>query len=144
MVRIPIDSGVNASNYASMPISLAEWVSTRVGAVWPMVSGAIGALGAFIAGSNTVSNMMLSEFQFGVATKLNISGFMVVALQAVGAAAGNMIAIHNVGVRDGRSVGPRGRHPSENGAPNLYYLLVVGVLGMLAIYVFGVPDPLAK
>ncbi|HBJ26862.1 L-lactate permease, partial [Cobetia sp.] len=43
---------------------------------------------------NTVSNLMLADFQFNVAQALGISSAMMVALQAVGAAAGNMIAIH--------------------------------------------------
>ena len=68
----------------------------KVGMVWPLFAPSIGALGAFIAGSNTVSNLMFSLFQHSVAQRLAISGALIVALQAVGAAAGNMIAIHNV------------------------------------------------
>ena len=102
MVRVYINSGVNAyilpggEQLPSMPIAMATWVATHVGRVWPLFAPAVGALGAFIAGSNTVSNLMFSLFQLGVATQLAINGAMVVALQAVGAAAGNMIAIHNV------------------------------------------------
>ncbi len=96
MVRIYINSGINDSNLLSMPIAMAKWVAVNVGNIWPLFAPAIGALGAFIAGSNTVSNLMFSVFQHGVADSLFISGAMVVSLQAVGAAAGNMIAIHNV------------------------------------------------
>jgi len=96
MVRILINSGVNAVDYASMPIAMAQFVADNVGAVYPLFAPAVGGLGAFIAGSNTVSNLMLSEFQFNVANALGMSTVMMVALQAVGAAAGNMIAIHNV------------------------------------------------
>ncbi len=39
---------------------------------------------------------MFSLLQYSVAHQLLISGSLTVALQAVGAAAGNMIAIHNV------------------------------------------------
>ncbi|MCB0155027.1 MAG: L-lactate permease, partial [Anaerolineae bacterium] len=96
MVRVYINSGVNELGLSSMPVAMAEWVAANVGGVWPLFAPTIGALGAFIAGSNTVSNLMFSLFQQGVAEKLLISGALVVALQAVGAAAGNMIAIHNV------------------------------------------------
>jgi lactate permease len=51
----------------------------------------IGALGAFVAGSNTISNMTFSLFQFEVALRLSMSPLFMVALQAVGGAAGNMI-----------------------------------------------------
>ena len=96
MVRIYINSGVNTLGYSSMPVAMAEWVATSVGSIWPLFAPSIGATGAFIAGSNTVSNLMFSLFQYSVAENLLISGALVVALQSVGAAAGNMIAIHNV------------------------------------------------
>jgi lactate permease len=93
MVRVYINSGVNELGLPSMPIAMAEWVAQSAGNIWPLFAPSIGALGAFIAGSNTVSNLMFSLFQHGVAERLAISGAMVVALQAVGAAAGNMIVI---------------------------------------------------
>lgn len=96
MVRIFINSGVNLSDIPSMPVSSAELFSSLFGAAYPLVSPLIGALGAFIAGSNTVSNMMFSQFQFEAANSLGISTALMVSTQAFGAAAGNMIAIHNV------------------------------------------------
>jgi lactate permease len=146
MVRVYINSGVNSYEFVggatlpSMPIAMATWVAENVGQVWPLFAPVIGALGAFIAGSNTVSNLMFSLFQHGVATQLTISGAMVVALQAVGAAAGNMIAIHNV-VAASATVGLLGQEGAtlrKTILPTLYYLAVVGVLGLLAVYVLGV------
>ncbi len=108
MVRIFINSGVNGADLASMPVTTANFASALVGEAFPALSATIGALGAFIAGSNTVSNMMFSQFQFEVAQTLTISTTAVIALQAVGAAAGNMIAIHNV-VAASATVGLLGR-----------------------------------
>ncbi|HUG44726.1 MAG TPA: L-lactate permease, partial [Acidobacteriota bacterium] len=96
MVRVYINSGMNEMDVPGMPIALADWIAGNVGSIWPLFAPAIGALGAFIAGSNTVSNLMFSLFQHGVAERLALSGVWIVALQAVGAAAGNMIAIHNI------------------------------------------------
>jgi lactate permease len=144
MVRVYINSGLNGAGFLSMPIVMAEWVATNVGRVWPFFAPVTGALGAFIAGSNTVSNLMFSAFQYGVADRLMISAVMVVALQAVGAAAGNMIAIHNV-VAASATVGLLGREGAtlrKTILPTIYYLAVVGVLGLLAIYVLKVGDPL--
>jgi lactate permease len=144
MVRVYINSDVNGAGLLSMPIAMAEWVAGSVGQVWPLFAGVTGALGAFIAGSNTVSNLMFSAFQYGVAQRLAMSTVLVVALQAVGAAAGNMIAIHNV-VAASATVGLLGREGStlrKTILPTLYYLAVIGVLGLLAIHVFQVPDPL--
>lgn len=144
MVRVYINSDVNAAGILSMPLAMAEWVAGNVGQVWPLFAGATGALGAFIAGSNTVSNLMFTAFQYGVAERLAVSTVMIVALQAVGAAAGNMIAIHNV-VAASATVGLLGREGAtlrRTVLPTLYYLLVVGVLGLVAVHLLGVGDPL--
>ncbi|GHC17449.1 L-lactate permease [Aidingimonas halophila] len=144
MVRILINSGVNDADLVSMPVAMARLVADGVGDVYPLFSPAIGAIGAFIAGSNTVSNLMLSDFQFNVAEQLGVSTAMMVALQAVGAAAGNMIAIHNV-VAASATVGLLGQEGTtirRTILPTIYYLIASGLIGLIAIYVIGVSDPL--
>ena len=144
MVRILINSGVNSAELASMPITMARFVADSVGSIYPLFAPSIGALGAFIAGSNTVSNMMLSQFQFGVATNLGISSALIVAGQAIGAAAGNMIAIHNV-VAASATVGLLGREGSilrKTVWPTLYYVLFTGLIALFAVYGLGLTDPL--
>ena len=144
MVRILINSGVNAADLPSMPIAMARYVADSVGGVYPLLAPSVGALGAFIAGSNTVSNMMLSQFQYGVAHSLGISGALIVAVQAIGAAAGNMVAIHNV-VAASATVGLLGREGTtlrKTVWPTLYYVLFTGLIALVAIYVLGVSDPL--
>ncbi len=135
MVRVYINSGINPTSMNSMPIAMAEWVAIHVGSVWPFFAPSVGALGAFIAGSNTVSNLMFSQFQYGVAQSLMIPGTFVVALQSVGAAAGNMIAIHNV-VAASATVGLLGREGlvlKKTILPTLYYVILVGLLGLLVV-----------
>ncbi|CAG19822.1 L-lactate permease [Photobacterium profundum] len=144
MVRIFINSGVNAADLASMPVTTAHFASGLVGEFFPALSATIGALGAFIAGSNTVSNMMFSQFQFEVAQTLTISSAAVVSLQAVGAAAGNMIAIHNV-VAASATVGLLGREGAtlrKTVIPTFYYLVATGVIGLVIIYGFNITDAL--
>ena len=144
MVRVYINSGVNNAGLESMPLEMAGWVADTVGGVWPLFAGVTGALGAFIAGSNTVSNLMFAAFQHGVAARLAISSAMIVALQAVGAAAGNMIAIHNV-VAASATVGLLGREGAtlrKTILPTIYYLTVIGVLGLIAVYVVRLSGPL--
>ncbi|CAL2083715.1 L-lactate permease [Tenacibaculum dicentrarchi] len=144
MVRILINSGVNDLNIASMPIAMAEFVADNVGKVYPIFAPTIGAMGAFIAGSNTVSNMMLSQFQFSTAMSLGVSGAILVALQAVGAAAGNMIAIHNI-VAASATVGLLGKEGDilrKTIIPTLYYVIFAGAIGVIMIYLLGITDPL--
>ncbi len=146
MVRILINSGVNGADLASMPVAMATFVADTFGSIYPIFAPAVGALGAFIAGSNTVSNMMLSQFQFEVASKLAVSGGLMVALQAVGAAAGNMIAIHNVVAASATVglLGQEGKTLRVTIIPTVYYALVAGLLGMVAINVLGIVDPFMK
>ena len=144
MVRILINSGVNAADLPSMPIVMARYVADSVGGIYPLLAPTIGALGAFLAGSNTVSNMMFSQFQFGVASNLGLSTALIVAAQAIGAAAGNMIAIHNV-VAASATVGLLGREGTTLRRtiwPTLYYVLMTGLIALFAAYVMGVRDPL--
>lgn len=144
MVRILINSGVNNADLAAMPVAMASFVADTFGAVYPLFAPTIGAMGAFIAGSNTVSNMMLSQFQFEVANALSISGALLVAQQAIGAAAGNMIAIHNVVAASATVglLGQEGRTLRRTIIPTLYYVFATGLLGLIATYAFNLSDPL--
>lgn len=102
MVQVFINSGAPADAVkpiVSMPNVLAAGAADMFAGAWPLFAPWIGALGAFIAGSNTVSNMMFSHFQWSTATQINLDvmdAAKVVSLQAVGGAAGNMISVHNV------------------------------------------------
>jgi lactate permease len=144
MVRIFINSGVNLSDIPSMPMASAQMFANWFGDAFPLISPTIGALGAFIAGSNTVSNMMFSQFQYEAAMALHLSPALIIAGQAVGAAAGNMIAIHNV-VAASATVGLLGREGAtlrKTILPTLYYVIATGVLLMIASYILNVSGPL--
>lgn len=141
LVRVFINSGAdfNGSGMESMPITLAEGASALAGSQWPLLSPWIGALGAFVAGSNTISNLTFSLFQSATAENINISPEKVVATQAVGGAAGNMVAVHNI-VAASATVGLLGREGDlirKTIMPTVYYCLTAGVLSFLAIYGFG-------
>ena len=144
LVRIMINSGINSNEIASMPIAMAQGMSSLMGQIYPMFAPTIGALGAFLAGSNTVSNLMLSQFQFETANFLGLSGALMVAVQSVGAAAGNMIAIHNV-VAASATVGLLGKEGlilRITIIPTLYYLVLTGVISVAFFHVFKLTDPL--
>lgn len=137
LVRILINSGpeLNTSGLSSMPITLAEGASVLTGSAWPVLAPWIGALGAFIAGSNTVSNLTFSLFQFATAENIGASPETVVATQAVGGAAGNMITVHNV-VAASATVGLLGREGDlirMTIIPTVYYCLFAGGLSFVLI-----------
>ena len=136
MARVFINSGFNQSGLASMPLTLADGVSNLAGQSWPLFAPTIGAMGSFIAGSATVSNMMFSLFQFGVATEIDVSTSVVVALQAMGGAAGNMICVTNV-VAASATVGLSGCEGlliRRVLLPLTYYVIGAGILGLIVVY----------
>ena len=96
MVQIFITSDGGSYGYDKMPIALATGVKNLAGDFWPLFATFIGGIGASVAGSNTVSNMMFSSFQYSVGSQISVDPVWVVALQAVGGAAGNTICVHNV------------------------------------------------
>jgi lactate permease len=80
----------------SMPRAMAEAMAGLVGSVWPVFASYVGGLGAFITGSNTVSDMLFGLFQWDIAGQMNLPRTVILAAQAVGGAMGNMICVHNV------------------------------------------------
>ena len=146
LVRIMINSGINNNDIVSMPIAMAQGMSSAMGQIYPMFAPTIGGIGAFLAGSNTVSNLMLSQFQFETANLLGFSGALMVALQSVGAAAGNMIAIHNV-VAASATVGILGKEGNIlriTIIPTIYYLILTGIIGLLLVHIFKISDQLVN
>ncbi len=88
-----------AGQGVSMPMAMALTMSELTGNAWPALASYVGGLGAFITGSNTVSDMLFANFQWDVATTLNYTPsqhFVILASQAAGGAMGNMICIHNI------------------------------------------------
>jgi lactate permease len=138
MARVFINSGTNAQNLASMPLTLADAIAAITGQSWPFFAPVVGLIGAFVAGSVTVSNMMFSLFQFGVADQLNLSTPLILALQCGGASAGNVICVSNI-VAAAATVGMLGREGliiRRLLLPAGYYIGFAGLLG-LAIQVLN-------
>lgn len=136
MVQVFINTDGGAAGYERMPIALADGVAALAGGAWPIFAPFIGGLGAFVAGSNTVSNMMFSLFQFGVGERIGVDPSWVVALQAVGGAAGNMICVHNV-VAASAVVGLLGKEGAVirmTLVPFVYYALLPGSIGYVIVW----------
>ena len=136
MVQVFLNSQGGLAGYAKMPTALAEGVAQLAGSAWPIFSTFIGGFGAFVAGSNTVSNMTFSLFQFGVGQRIGVDPTWVVALQAVGGAAGNIICVHNV-VAASAVVGLLGKEGiiiRKTLPAFIYYALMSGSIGYAIVW----------
>jgi lactate permease len=75
---------------------LGDALATGTGGLWIYVAGFLGALGSFFSGSATISNLTFGPIQLRIAQDLGVSPTTMLAVQSVGAALGNMVAIHNI------------------------------------------------
>lgn len=78
--------------HAGMTQLLAEALSAVSGPLYPFISPFIGALGAFMTGSNTNSNVVFGGLQETTAVALSISIPIILAAQTAGGAIGSAFA----------------------------------------------------
>ncbi|MEF8877055.1 MAG: L-lactate permease [Haloarculaceae archaeon] len=134
-VQIMINSG-RAGELDSMLVILSDLTANVAGGIYPFFAALVGAFGAFIAGSNTVSDILFGTFQFNAAQNLGVPTQVVVGAQAVGGAIGNLVAIHNVvaALAVVGLVGEEGRVIRLELIPLTYYAAATGVLTLVFVY----------
>jgi lactate permease len=96
LVQVFSNSGINDSGLASMPIYIGQVLAGVFGDAWVAAAPLLAAAGAFIAGSATVSTLTLAAMQDGIALAIGLPQDIILAVHMIGAAAGNVVAIHNV------------------------------------------------
>ena len=138
MVEVMLQTAAHpgATADGSMIVVLADATASTFGAAYPLLAPTVGTLGAFIAGSITVSNVTFAAFQFEIAQELGLSTQLLVGAQTIGAAIGNTIAIHNViaALATVGLVGKTGRVVRLNLIPVAYYIGVGGLLTAGFVY----------
>jgi lactate permease len=77
---------------AGMVSTLALAMAGIAGQFFPVIAPWIGALGAFMTGSNTNSNVLFGAFQLQVAQALNLTVPFVIALHNAGASVGSVFS----------------------------------------------------
>jgi lactate permease len=104
--------------------------AARAGQAWPLLAPSVGAIGSFITGSTTVSNILLTDLQQAAAADLDLPVLALVAAQGFGAAIGNCAALHNI-ITGAATVGLQGREGDilrKTGPVCLGYLGLGGAL----------------
>ncbi|ABR75317.1 lactate permease [Actinobacillus succinogenes] len=80
----------------SMVKTIGKTFAETTGEHWTWFSSYLGAVGSFFSGSNTVSNLTFGSVQLSTAELTGLSTVLVLALQSVGGAMGNMVCINNI------------------------------------------------
>ncbi|KLD59868.1 hypothetical protein WP50_14945 [Lactiplantibacillus plantarum] len=96
MVQVFTNSGLNQANLPSMPMYIAKFIATYLAGVWVIMAPFLGQLGAFVTGSTTVSTLTFAQIQADIAANASLKPTIILAAQLVGAAAGNMVCVHNI------------------------------------------------
>ena len=143
MVYIYRNTGMSAQlTDKSMLYVMAEALARIFQSAYIIIAPIIGVLGAFMSGSNTVSNTLFAGLQFQTASIVGMSPVLIVALQNIGGAAGNMICVNNVvaACATTGTMGNEGKIIKTNALPCLIYCLIA-ILVLGGMIVCGV-DPL--
>jgi lactate permease len=114
--------------HAGMTQLLAVTLSTISGPLFPFISPFIGALGAFMTGSNTNSNVVFGELQRQTAVALSLSVPFILAAQTAGGAIGSAFAPAKVIV--GCSTVPGADESRTLRLTTIYGLGIIAVLGL--------------
>ena len=96
--------------HAGMVERLAQSMAEAFGKAYPLIAPWIGALGAFMTGSNTNANVVFAALQRRTAELLGYAPRLILAGQTAGGALGSVIAPTKVivGASTGRMVGREG------------------------------------
>ncbi|SFO08801.1 L-lactate permease [Xenorhabdus japonica] len=77
-------------------IIIGKVLAAITGESWLLFSSFLGTLGAFFSGSNTVSNLTFGGIQHSIALSNGMNVNLMLALQSVGGAMGNMVCLNNI------------------------------------------------
>lgn len=135
MVQLMINSGYNSSGLPSTLALIAKNLETPL---LPFLAPVVGAFGAFITGSVTISNLMFGNFLAFASQALGLPTSPILALSLVGAAAGNMIALADILAAEA-VVGLRHQERQVlKGVilPCVIYVFLTGLIGILFISYF--------
>lgn len=137
MTYILMNSG-GATGTDSMLIVMAKTAAGLAGSGWYLLAPIIGMLGSFISGSATVSDIMFGGLQISAAKEIGLPVTPILALQVIGAAAGNMICVHNVvaALTTVGLVGKEGTVLRNNIKIALSYCILAGIFAMIVVKVF--------
>ena len=144
MVQLMLKSGVNGAGLDSMLTTMATAIADLSGNAYPVISPIVGVLGSFMSGSATVSNLLFASLQFETASILGIPQVLIVAVQSIGAALGNMICVNNVVAVCATvgCIGAEGTIIRRNSIPAFVYYLLVMIIVVVLISTGFNPLPL--
>lgn len=144
MPAASVPAGVAEGVQYSMLYAMAKGLADIAGSAYLIIAPFIGVLGAYMSGSNTVSNTLFSSLQFQTAGLVGLPYVLIVALQNNGGAIGNMICVNNVvsACATTGTNGNEGRIIRRNVIPCAVFCVIVIIVMGVAILAGANPQAL--
>ena len=84
--------------YSGMISSIAAFFVGTLGGLYPLMAPVLGALGTFVTGSGTSSEVLFGTVQQSAAQSLGVNDLWLVASNSLGVSAGKMISPQNIAI----------------------------------------------
>lgn len=145
--KMPVEmvpAGVGEGVSYSMLYAMAKGLADIAGSAYLVIAPFIGVLGAYMSGSNTVSNTLFSSLQFTTAGIVHLPYVLIVALQNNGGAIGNMVCVNNVvsACATTGTNGNEGKIIKTNIIPCATFCIIVVIVMAIAIIMGANPQAL--
>ncbi|UER67763.1 lactate permease LctP family transporter [Borrelia sp. BU AG58] len=121
--------------HSGMIKDIADGISILTGTLYPLFSPLIGALGTFLTGSDTVSNILFGPLQTQIAENINANPYWLAAANTTGATGGKMISPQNITIATTTAglIGQEGKLLSKTITYAICYIAISGVLVYLIV-----------
>ena len=132
MIQMMVNSG---SNNSGLPSVLSLMVGSLNGQILPLVAPFVGALGAFVSGSVTISNILFGNILASASNLYRVSTAKILGLEIAGAAMGNTMALADIMAAEAVvGIGDRTRSVLWGTViPCLICLTILGIVGLLFV-----------
>lgn len=120
---------------AGMIAIIATALAAATGSLYPLFAPVIGALGTFITGSDTSSNILFGKLQASVAGQIHVSPDWLSAANTVGATGGKIISPQSIAIAT--SAGNQQGREGEILKAALPYALAYVVIAGVLVYIFS-------
>ena len=84
--------------YSGMIASIAAFFVGTLGSLYPLVAPLLGALGTFVTGSGTSSEVLFGNVQLSAAQSIGVDPTWLVASNSLGVSAGKMLSPQNIAI----------------------------------------------
>lgn len=119
--------------YSGMTESIATFLATATGIVYPFFAPLIGSLGTFVTGSATSSSVLFAQLQYNTAQQLGMNPYWLVAANGVGATAGKAISPQSIAIATA-STDTVGEESKIMRKAIPYYVAYVVAFGLIALF----------